>query len=63
MEQISTFVTDYPFFLSINIMQQIIKHVVSLKYSKILNISQYNHRLNTTTIILLNLKDKRSKLQ
>ena len=38
------------------------KQVVPLKQSKILNISQYNHRLSTTIIILLNLKDIRSKL-
>ena len=50
-------------FLSINVMLQIIKRVVPLKYSKILNISQYNHRISTTIIILLSLKDKRSKLQ
>ena len=50
-------------FLSINVMKQIIKQVVPLKYSKILNISQYNHRLSTTIITLLNFKDKRSKLQ
>ena len=43
-------------------MLQIIKQVGSLKYSKILNISQYNHRLHTTIIILLNLKDIRSKV-
>ena len=41
-------------------MQQIIKQV--LKYSKILNISQYNHRLSTTIIILLNLKDRKIKI-
>ena len=41
----------------------IIKQVVPLKYTKILNISQYNHKLSTTNnIILLNLKEKRSKL-
>ena len=50
-------------FLSINVMLQIIKRVVPLKYSKILNISQYSHRISTTIIILLSLKDKRSKLQ
>ena len=50
-------------FLSINVMLQIIKRVVPLKYSEILNISQYNHRISTTIIILLSLKDKRSKLQ
>ena len=50
-------------FLSINVMLQIIKRVVPLKYSKILNISQYNHRISTTIIILLSLKYKRSKLQ
>ena len=44
-------------------MKQIIKQVVPLKYSKILNISQHNHRLSTTVIILLNLKDKMSTLQ
>ena len=43
--------------------QQTIKQIVPLKYSKILNISQNNHRLSTTIIILLNLKDRRSKLQ
>ena len=50
-------------FLSINVMLQIIKRVVPLKYSKLLNISQYNHRISTTIIILLSLKDKRSNLQ
>ena len=49
--------------LSIDIMQQIIKQVVPLKYSEMLNISGYNHRLSNTIIILLNLKDKRPKLQ
>ena len=49
--------------LSIDIMQQIIKQVVPLKYSEMLNISGYNQRLNNTIIILLNLKDKRPKLQ
>ena len=34
-----------------------------LKYSKILNISQYNHRLSTAIINLLNLTYKKSKLQ
>ena len=52
-----------PVFYSINIMGQIMKQVVPLKYSKILNISQCNHRLSTAIIILFNLKDKRSKLQ
>ena len=36
---------------------------LTLKYSKILDIFQYNHRLCTTIIILLNLKNNRSKLQ
>ena len=49
--------------LSIDIMQQIIKQVVPLKYSEMLNISGYNQRLSNTIIILLNLKDKRPKLQ
>ena len=44
-------------------MQPTIKLVVSLKYSEIMNISEYNHRLNTTIIILLNLKDNWPKLQ
>ena len=43
-------------------MQQIIKQVVPLKYSKILNISQYNYRLSTTIIILLNLNIKKIKI-
>ena len=37
--------------------------VVPFRYSNILNISQYNHWLSTTIFTLLNLKDKRSKLQ
>ena len=49
--------------LSIDVMQQIIKQVVPLKYSEMLNISGCNDRLSNTIIILLNLKDKRPKLQ
>ena len=44
-------------------MEQVIKQVLPLKFSKVVNISQYNHRLGTTIIILLNLKDKSSNLQ
>ena len=39
-----------------------IKRIVPLKYSKTLNISQYNDRITNTIIILLNLKNKRSEL-
>ena len=62
MQQISTFVKDFPFF-SINVMKQIIDQLVTLKYSKIVNIFQHNHRISSTIIILLNLKDKKSKVQ
>ena len=58
MLQISTFVIDYPFFFY---QLMLCNKSLSTK-AKILNTSQYNHRLSTTIIIFVQFERKKVKI-